>query len=101
MSPGPALTLEAVLAESVSAGGSNKPFGEMTRAEVDERAAELRLATGWGPMARVAPVARAWQELATAMKSGDAATVADLPEDYVLALAPKLWVVPPGGSLLA
>jgi hypothetical protein len=49
----------AILAERVHASGGTKPFGEMTVAEVRERADELRAATGWGPTARVGPVARA------------------------------------------
>jgi hypothetical protein len=90
----------AVLAERVHAGGASKPFGAMTAAEVRERAEELRAATGWGPTARVGPVARAWGELARLMDDRGAATVADLDHGEVAARAGKLWVVPPGGSLL-
>ena len=64
------------------------------------RADELRAAVGWGPTARVAPVARAWRELAMAMERAGAATVGDLDAEVVVELAPRLWVVPPGGSLL-
>jgi hypothetical protein len=90
----------AILAERVHASGGTKPFGEMTVAEVRERADELRAATGWGPTARVGPVARAWAELGRAMNAAGAATVADLDSAVVAELAGKLWVVPPGGSLL-
>jgi hypothetical protein len=90
----------AVLAERVHAASGTKPFGEMTLAEVRERADELRAATGWGPTARVGPVARAWTELARAMEAAGAATVADLKPAVVAELASRLWVVPPGGSLL-
>ena len=45
-------------------GGRSKPFAELTAEEVRSRADELRAATGWGPTARVASVARAWAELA-------------------------------------
>ena len=90
----------AVLAERIHAGGVTKPFGEVTADEVRERADELRAATGWGPTARVAPVARAWGELGRAMQAAGAATVADLDPAVISELAGKLWVVPPGGSLL-
>jgi hypothetical protein len=90
----------AVLAEPVFAGGRSKPFGEMTADEVRARAAELREATGWGPTARVAGVARAWGEFARLMEQSGAETVADVDRGAVVAHAEKLWVVPPGGSLL-
>ena len=90
----------AVLAERVHAPGGTKPFGEMTAAEVRERADELRAATGWGPTARVGPVARAWAELGRAMDAAGAASVADLDPAVITELAGKLWVVPPRGSLL-
>jgi hypothetical protein len=89
-----------VLAESVFAGGRSKPFGEMTRGEVAARAAELKEATGWGPTARVAGVALAWGELARLMEDAGATTVADVDPVAVAQRAEKLWVVPPGGSLL-
>jgi hypothetical protein len=90
----------AVLAEPVHAGGASKPFGAMTAGEVRDRADELRAATGWGPMARVGPVARAWGQLGRAMDAAGAATVADLDPAVITELAGKLWVIPPGGSLL-
>ncbi len=92
--------LEQVLAQQVFSGSSNVPFGEMTRDQTRERADELGSAVGWGPTARVAGVATAWRELAMAMERSDAGKVADLPPDVVLQFAPRLWVVPPGGSLL-
>lgn len=91
---------ETVLAERVFAGGRSKPFAELTAEEVRSRADEFRAATGWGPTARVASVARAWAELAKLMEEGGAATVADLDRDAVADRAEQLWVIPPGGSLL-
>ena len=91
---------ETVLAEPVFAGGRSKRFAELTAAEVRSRAEELRAATGWGPMARVASVASAWAQLAKLMDESAAATVADLDRDAVADRAEQLWVVPPGGSLL-
>jgi hypothetical protein len=87
------------LEHPVSAGGTTKPFGTLTAAEVRARADELSAAVGWGPTARVAPVARAWGALARQMDEAHAATVTDLGEDAAAA-AERLWVVPPGGSLL-
>ena len=87
------------LGRPVSIGGAEKPFGELTLADVRARAAELREAAGWGPTARVAPVARSWLDLARAMEEAGAATVADLGGEAE-AMAGRLWVLPPGGSLL-
>ncbi|MEA2365619.1 MAG: hypothetical protein QOI32_1131, partial [Thermoleophilaceae bacterium] len=42
----------------------------------------------------------AWVELARFMEEVGAATVADLDREAVAERAEKLWVVPPGGSLL-
>ena len=47
-----------------SFGAANVPFGELTADDARARADELRAAIGWGPTARVAPVALAWRELA-------------------------------------
>jgi hypothetical protein len=91
---------ETVLAERVFAGGRSKPFREVTADEVRARAEELRSATGWGPTAKVAAVARAWAELARLMDETRAGTVADLDRDAVAERAERLWLVPPGGSLL-
>jgi hypothetical protein len=90
----------AVLAEMVFAGGRSKPFGELTVQEVKDRAQELREAAGWGPTARVAPVAMAWGELGRLMEASHAERVADVEPALVAERAEALWVVPPGGSLL-
>ena len=78
-----------------------KPFGEFTLADVRARAAELTAATGWGPTARVAGVARGWSELGQGDDRGgrQRASVSyrvEVAEEF----ARKVWVVPPGGSLL-
>jgi hypothetical protein len=91
---------ERVLSERVFAGGRSKPFAEVTADEVKDRAAELKSAAGWGPTVKVASVAMAWAELGRTMDAANAATVADLDPDAVAQRAEKLWVVPPGGSLL-
>jgi hypothetical protein len=97
---GEAPRVEEMLRETVYIRGANRPFGELTLDDARSRADELRAATGWGPTARVAPVAMAWRELTMAMERAAVATVAELPAETVLELAPKLWIVPPGGSLL-
>ncbi len=92
--------LAQILAQQVYSGTANVPFGEMTLSQIKERADELGSAVGWGPTARVAGVATAWRELAMTMERGGAGKVADLDPDVVMAFGPRLWVVPPGGSLL-
>ena len=89
-----------VLSRPVHAGGADRHFGELTVEDVRGHAAELRSAAGWGPTARIATVAQAWRELADEMVRARAATVADLGPEHAAALAERLWVVPPGGSLL-
>jgi hypothetical protein len=92
--------LNEILAATVYVDGENRPFGELTLEQVRGRADELRAAIGWGPTARVAPVARAWRELSMALEQRGVATVGELDPETLGELAPKMWVVPPGGSLL-
>ena len=92
--------VEEMLRQTVYIRGANRPFGELTLDDARSRADELRAATGWGPTARVAPVAMAWRELTLAMERAAVGTVDELAPETVLELAPKLWIVPPGGSLL-
>jgi hypothetical protein len=87
---------QLIVSQQVFIRGANRPFGELTLDDVRARADELRAATGWGPTARVAPVARAWRELAIAMERTGARTVGTLEAEVVVELAPKLWVVLPG-----
>jgi hypothetical protein len=89
-----------VLDRPVHAAGADRRFGELTAEDARAHAAELRSAAGWGPTARVATVAQAWRELADELAQAGAATVADLGGERAAALAERLWVVPPGGSLL-
>jgi hypothetical protein len=91
---------ESVLERTVYASDGYKPFGQFTVGDAELRANELRQATGWGPTARVAGVARGWAELAQAMKAAGAETVGDLGTELATDFAERLWVVPPGGSLL-
>jgi hypothetical protein len=84
-----------ILGQEVFIRGANRPFGELTREDASSRADELSAAVGFGPTARVAPVARAWRELAIAMDRAGAGTVSDLGPDVLVDLAPKLWVTLP------
>jgi hypothetical protein len=88
------------LAATVFIRGANRPFGELTREDAEFRGAELKSAAGWGPTAKVAPIANGWKELAKEIQQAGVATVGELPGETVLAFAPRLWVVPPRGSLL-
>ena len=85
-----------ILQQKVYIGGANRPFGSLTADDVRAHAGELRAAVGWGPTARVAPVAQAWRELSLALGRAGAATVSDLEPSLVVELAPRLWVTLPG-----
>jgi len=98
--PAPAAQLETVLATPIAIDGTQQAFGALTREQVGARAAELKAAVGFGPTIRVAPVALAWRELEIALDRAGVGIVAELGAESILALAPKLWVLPPGGSLL-
>jgi hypothetical protein len=89
-----------LLRRPVYIGDAYKPFGEFTVADAEVRAAELAAASGFGPTARVAGVARAWSELARAMRAAGASTVGELGEPTAAEFARRVWVIPPGGSLL-
>lgn len=96
----PTSQLAQILGQTVFIRGENVAFGELTLDDARARADELRAATGWGPTARVAPVAMAWRELAMTMERSGAETVGELETDGLVELAQRLWIVPPGGSLL-
>ncbi len=96
----PQSKLRHILEQTVFIRTSNVPFGKLTAEDARARADELRAAIGWGPTARVAPVALAWRELALAMERDAAPAVSDLNADFLLELAPRLWIVPPAGGLL-
>jgi hypothetical protein len=88
--------LRRILEQEVFIRGANRPFGELTPDDARSRADELRAAVGWGPTARVAPVAQAWRELSMVMDRAAAATVGELEPDVLVKLAPRLWVTLPG-----
>lgn len=95
--PGDSGSPAEILSHRVYARGESRPFGQLTAEDVRARADELRGAVGWGPMARVAPVARAWRELSLQMDRDGRATVDELDAALLTELAPRLWVTLPGG----
>ena len=92
----PRPTRDEIVQRQIYIRGANRPFGELTLEDARTRADELRAAVGFGPTARVAPVARAWRELALEMERTGAGTVGELDFDALAELAPKLWVTLPG-----
>lgn len=94
------VSAEDVLQRPVHVAGANKTYGEVTRADAEAHGSELKELAGWGPTARVAPIARAWEQLAGVLDEAGAATVSELGADVVVDYAHKLWIViPPGDSL--
>jgi hypothetical protein len=96
----PTTEAERALASTVFADGAYRPFAELTDSDAEARAGELRPAGEFGHGRRVAAVAMAWRELAVLMRKRGAARVADLDDETVERFAQRLWIVPPGGSLL-
>lgn len=92
--------MSTALASRVAVAGASKPFGELTVEEVEAHAAALRAATGFGHRSRVGAVSAAWREFGRLMRERGARRVTELPPDVIDAYAERLWVVPPGGSLL-
>lgn len=88
--------LGRILHSSVFVAGASRRFGELTDEQVLTHADELRAATGWGPMARVAPVALAWRELSIEMQRAGVERVDQLDSALLRRLAGPLWIVIPG-----
>jgi hypothetical protein len=94
------LTADELLARRVFSRGADKPFGDLSAGEVAERADELAAGAGLGHASRVAAVALAWRELARTMADHGAGRVGELDRKAISDLAERLWIAPPGGSLL-
>ena len=88
--------MSELLHQTVFSQGANVPFGQMTIEAVRARADELRSAVGFGPTARILPVAMAWRELGVRMERAGAGTVAELPAEELSQLGGRLRM----GSLL-
>ena len=94
-------TRSAFSPTTVYVDGENRPFGALSGEQIRARADELRSAIGWGPTARIAPVAQAWRELSMAIERAGVGTVGELDPGVVAEMAPRLWIVPPAGGLLS
>lgn len=91
---------EKLLAETIHIDGAYRPVGELTLDQVRGRADELKGVTGFGPTAKVGPVALAWRRLVMAMEREGAGTVAEVEPAAFDEFSPDLWIIPPGGGLL-
>jgi Fe-Mn family superoxide dismutase len=89
-----------ILARTVSIAGVECVFGEIDKESAQKQAAELKALQGWGPMAKVGSIARAWKELANTLDKRDAATVAELDATTIITAATDLWVIPPGRGMV-
>lgn len=88
-----------LLQRQVYMGDAYKPFGEVTAEDARAQAAKLRGITGGGLDAKVMPVRTGWLELAELLDS-PGATVSDLDPETAAKFAERVWVIPPGGTLL-
>jgi superoxide dismutase, Fe-Mn family len=84
-----------ILLRTVSISGRIVPFGEVTVEDARTQSAELGALAGWGPMAKVGTVARAWGDLAKNIEGRGAACVAELDPGMVKRMATDLWITPP------
>ncbi len=89
-----------ILERGVSIAGVEIAFGKIGVDEAKQQAAELKALQGWGPMAKVGTIARAWSELANTLNKRDATTVADLDASTIITSATDLWVIPPGRGMV-
>ena len=90
-----------VLRREVYVGDAYKSFGEVTADDARALAERFTGLTGGGLESRVAPVGRAWRDLARLMSESGASRVADLGAKRAAELAEGLRVVPPGGGWLS
>jgi Fe-Mn family superoxide dismutase len=91
----PVPDVSEVLLRTVSIAGKNTPFGEVTLEDARTQSAELGALAGWGPMAKVGTVARAWGDLAKNIEGRGASCVAELEPGMVKQMAMDLWIIPP------
>lgn len=89
-----------ILDRQVSISGAQKRYGDVTYDDAKQQAAELKALTGWGPMAKVGTVARAWTALSVTLERHEAANVADLEPSEVAQMAEELWIIPPARSMV-
>ena len=90
---------EDPLRREVYVNGEYRPFGELTAFDARALAAQLRGISGGGLDAKVGPVRTGWTELAERLDA-ESGTVSALPPEEAARFAERLWVTPPGGTLL-
>jgi hypothetical protein len=96
----PVPDVSEILVRTVSITGKMVAFGEVDVEAARTQASELGALTGWGPMAKVGSIARAWTELAKNLEGRGAATVADLEPGMIKKSAEDLWVIPPERGMI-
>jgi Fe-Mn family superoxide dismutase len=89
-----------ILVRTVSISGTDKAFGTLTLEDARTQSAELGALAGWGPMAKVGTVARAWGDLAKNIEGRGAQTVADLDPGMIKKAALELWIIPPERGMI-
>ena len=89
-----------ILERTVSITGKMVAFGAIDVEAARTQASELGALTGWGPMAKVGSIARAWTELAKNLEGRGAATVADLEPGMIKKAAEDLWVIAPERGMI-
>jgi len=89
-----------ILERTVSISGTMVVFGQITLENARTQSAELGALAGWGPMAKVGTIARAWGELAKNLEGRGAQTVSELEAGMIKKTATELWIIPPERGMI-
>jgi Fe-Mn family superoxide dismutase len=89
-----------ILERTVSISGTMVVFGQITLENARTQSAELGALAGWGPMAKVGTIARAWGELAKNLEGRGAQTVSELEAGMIKKTAMELWIIPPERGMI-
>jgi Fe-Mn family superoxide dismutase len=89
-----------VITRLVSVCGTEHEFGKVTMDEARAHSAELKALAGWGPLAKVGSIGRAWSDLALQMQKAKVNTVEELDPGVIEQAAIALWVIPPERSMV-
>ena len=92
--------VSGILTQTVSVCGVVREFGTVTLDDARAHSAELKALVGWGPMAKIGTIARAWNDLASQLQKRDVTTVAELDPGVVERAAKDLWIIPPDRSMI-
>jgi len=96
----PVPDVSEILLRTVSISGTMVAFGEITVDAARTQSSELKALAGWGPMAKVGTIARAWGELAKNLEGRQAASVAELEPGMIKQTAMDLWIIPPERGMI-